>query len=318
MSRLNSSLVYVEPYGLASSQGYQQSIAPHRGSSASYEPCLSQVQGSAADLGNEHGGAYAESDNFASTTNQVYQQSSTPHYGITSYEPYPSQVQEASSENVNTVYNRVHVELYGFASTNNQVYHQPPAPHHGSSRYEQYLSQAQASPGNVDSSHSRVHAGTYSFASATTQGYQQSTAPHYGSSGHHQYLPQVHGSPTAISVGVQHQPGQRYGPYVSSRNRPVHATSHIPTSPSAENNFRREVGSPAVTEAANARRQKDAPYKCGFQECSSTFTSQANLNYHTLAHEGVSPYPCGRCGYRFRSRNDLARHERRKTPCRPP
>ncbi|KAJ8092650.1 hypothetical protein PM082_006978 [Marasmius tenuissimus] len=154
-----------------------------------------------------------------------------------------------------------------------------------------------------------------SYSPILDQKYKQTTAPYHGvTSSYSHRPPQVHASAMNFSMS-EVQPGQR-GTHVSARTRPTDAVGHIPD-PSIDSNIRREVGSPAVTEASTARRKKGARYKCEVEECGSTFTSQANFGYHTLAHRGVKPYPCERCGRLFRSPHDRKRHGRRKTPCRP-
>ncbi|KDQ54404.1 hypothetical protein JAAARDRAFT_407538 [Jaapia argillacea MUCL 33604] len=71
------------------------------------------------------------------------------------------------------------------------------------------------------------------------------------------------------------------------------------------------VASPAVRGAASKRRKCDANIRC--EVCPETFTREANLQYHMLAHNGEKPFPCqvAHCASRFRQRQDLRRHHKK-------
>ncbi|KAJ8089064.1 hypothetical protein PM082_014312 [Marasmius tenuissimus] len=280
--------IYEEWYELPSTtnQGYQSPVFHY----SSYEQPPSQVQDSAANVGTSFSSAGLHG--FTPTTGQGNQPFTAPPYGSSSYEQFLSPVRTSAADvdTGPTGFYFSSVSSYGFASATNQGYKRSAAPHHGSWSLGQYPLQVPPSAANVDTDHIGVHAEPYGFPSAANQKYQPSVAPHYGRSSYPEHPPQAHGSPTTFG------------------SRPT---------PSTNDNFRCEVGSSAVTKASIERRRKSPRYECGVGGCVSTFTSQANLHYHTLAHQGVKPYPCGNCGRPFRSRHDRTRHGRRKTPCRP-
>jgi hypothetical protein len=72
------------------------------------------------------------------------------------------------------------------------------------------------------------------------------------------------------------------------------------------NTSTRKVASNAGIKASEARRTKEARFKCDI--CSQTFTTNHNLKNHLNVHLGVKEHSCGSCRRDFTTQSVLARH----------
>ncbi|KAF9260011.1 hypothetical protein L218DRAFT_622873 [Marasmius fiardii PR-910] len=75
------------------------------------------------------------------------------------------------------------------------------------------------------------------------------------------------------------------------------------------NEYRENVGSPAIVKASTDRRKKPARFKCNQANCESTFTTKQNLRNHLNSHLGIKKFACGTCGKTFTTLHVRERHQ---------
>ncbi|KAL4264623.1 hypothetical protein AB1N83_004207 [Pleurotus pulmonarius] len=99
-----------------------------------------------------------------------------------------------------------------------------------------------------------------------------------------------------------------YTPLLSSSVPPVNEASTSFAQQASFPPVMRPVGTPAITNAAEQRRQTPAKFFCPY--CPGSFTAGHNYRNHILAHNGDRPFICHVCDSTFRTVGDLRRHER--------
>lgn len=102
-----------------------------------------------------------------------------------------------------------------------------------------------------------------------------------------------------------HAAPPRNSPNVLSFDEHPHPSS-ASSSTSSLNTPSRKVASNAGIKASEARRTKEARFKCDI--CAQTFTTNHNLKNHVNVHLGVKEHSCGSCKRDFTTQSVLARH----------
>lgn len=104
--------------------------------------------------------------------------------------------------------------------------------------------------------------------------------------------------------GLHGAPPRNNSPNVLSFDEHQHVS---PASSSTSlNSPTRKVASNAGIKASEARRTKEARFKC--DSCGQTFTTNHNLKNHLNVHLGVKEHTCGSCRRDFTTQSVLARH----------